>query len=785
VIQIKGSPNQENIVKPVFYDNMRRDNAKVYMPYISENNTAAKENSPFTKQTAFYQNLFGVDDGQYAYVENVFEASPLNRILQTYNVGDIYRTEDKKSVNNYQTNTAGEVFALNVNPTNNFVTFSLYAPNTLYKNSTTNEDGATVYSYTDKAGRTVLTRTIGENNQKFDTYYGYDEIGQLVMVISPEYSAAIGTSTTLIPGSSMVAHYCYTYKYDGRGNVIERQQPGKDVEYMIYDKGGRLVLCQDGNMRPNNQWTYCVYDNVGNLTDKTLVKTTLTRQQIQTKYFATVYNNDYVSLGESNSIYRPFADSNDFTTEYLIESVRYYGKYYYKRNELVAGTYLKVNTNQIPSAGFGISLFETASDEDELTESIDISGETQRKADVLLPIIDDPLPPTPPPGGGVLPPPVIPRPVLKPDSLCDPNHLYINSQYHVKNTYLYYTDELFPNIKYYLIPAEYMSIAQCLETNFIAYSIFTGIPGGNEPVLWKIPASLAFEPVAGVCTFADLDSVKVRHLKAYEILRILIDNGDYVERAFYYDYMGRLIQTVERNQLKQISRYSTKYDFTGNVLAQHESHKTSSAAADVKLTTFVYDMRGRLLSEKTTINNSDTAKVVYKYNELGQLAEKIYDNNVIRDSTKYNIQGWVTEKSAKQGNDNIFNMQLAYYDPAKPNTTPSYTGNITEWSWQHENELINTYAFAYDKLSRLTDNKYYEGANITALNSFTEQGFTYDRNGNIKTLKRYGELNLQDDLTLTHSGNRLINVNQILAYGYDANGNMRKDFRRVNALKME
>ncbi|MDR1553068.1 MAG: DUF6443 domain-containing protein, partial [Prevotellaceae bacterium] len=34
VIQIKGSPNMKNIVTPVFYDNMRRDNAKVYLPYV-------------------------------------------------------------------------------------------------------------------------------------------------------------------------------------------------------------------------------------------------------------------------------------------------------------------------------------------------------------------------------------------------------------------------------------------------------------------------------------------------------------------------------------------------------------------------------------------------------------------------------------------------------------------------------------------------------------------------------------------------------------------------------
>jgi RHS repeat-associated protein len=260
-------------------------------------------------------------------------------------------------------------------------------------------------------------------------------------------------------------------------------------------------------------------------------------------------------------------------------------------------------------------------------------------------------------------------------------------------------------------------------------------------------------------------------------VRVLDDNDVYVERAFYYDYMGRVIQTVEKNHLGQISRYSTKYDFVGNILAQHESHKTGSATADVKLTTFVYDVRGRLLSERTVINGSDTAKVEYKYNELGQQIAKIYDSNLIIDSTKYNIQGWITEKQAKNTeNDNIFAMNLNYYNPAKPSAAPSYTGNITEWTWRHENLQENTYTFGYDKLSRLKESLMY--IDNVQTNSFTEQGFTYDKNGNIKTLKRHGETDLIHDLTLEYSGNRLWTVNQTPAYWYDANGNMNKDYRK-------
>ena len=60
-----------------------------------------------------------------------------------------------------------------------------------------------------------------------------------------------------------------------------------------------------------------------------------------------------------------------------------------------------------------------------------------------------------------------------------------------------------------------------------------------------------------------------------------------------------------------------------------------------------------------------------------------------------------------------------------------------------------------------------------------ELDITYDRNGNIKTLKRY-KTTLKDDLIYTYSGNKLINLTgtTTASYTYDANGNMIFDGRK-------
>ncbi|MDR1553100.1 MAG: DUF6443 domain-containing protein, partial [Prevotellaceae bacterium] len=400
-IQIKASPNSKSIVQPIVYDNMRRSDAKTYLPYVSTNSSAYKEYNALASQKTFYQNKFDTADANYAYIEKVYE--PAKPVSKNYNVGSVYRDQNKYTSYAYETNAANEVFILNVNASSGLLTVAgYYAAGSLYKNSVTDEDGIKVTTYTDKSGNTVLTRAKDNSNQNVDTYYAYDAKGQLRWTVSPEGSALLTNGSTYTATSDLAKKYCYTYKYDGRGNLIEKQLPGKDAEYMVYDKGGRLVMFQDGVMRLQNQWIYNVYDDVNSLTDKSLVQTTKTRTQIQALYYAAGFNNNYASLVQSRSIYRPFRDSGNFTEVHLISSTRYTGKQYYVRNELAAGIYLKVNTSLIPTVlGTGFVTISSSETEDETTASIDISGNVLQKAKPPYELIPDPGDGTdPPPGGG-------------------------------------------------------------------------------------------------------------------------------------------------------------------------------------------------------------------------------------------------------------------------------------------------------------------------------------------------------------------------------------------------
>lgn len=280
---------------------------------------------------------------------------------------------------------------------------------------------------------------------------------------------------------------------------------------------------------------------------------------------------------------------------------------------------------------------------------------------------------------------------------------------------------------------------------------------GFVETAWTAPVDMAYRGVG----FPGTPLQDPKGLKTYEKLAVLGDDAGeprYVERTYFYDYKKRLMQVVERNPEGGISRTSYDYDLVGNVVRYKELRQPYAGAdEDMVTASYVYDNRRRLIREVRALNYENSVAVDYEYDDLGKLVGKTTRNGGLNTTMAYNLQGWQTDMQVTDSGSPLFDTHLRYYDPQYGETTPSYAGNISEWTWRQGGESDeNTYAFTYDSHSRLTDTKQY--INGMPDNQFIETGFSYDLNSNIKALKRYDKGILKDSYNYNYLGNQLLAI---------------------------
>ena len=192
------------------------------------------------------------------YSQPFYEASPLNRILQQYGPGTAWYNAGRPVKTEYLTNTATLPLNCRCYTVNDSYTLSggssSYAAGQLLVVKTMDEDMNVSYSFTDKLGHLVLTRQM-QGSEPHDTYYVYDEKGNLCFVLQPMYQ-----------NSANLDLYAFQYKYDGRNRCVYKKLPGaKHITY-TYNDDDQLIYSQDGRQRSQKKLTYYKYDYLRRMT---------------------------------------------------------------------------------------------------------------------------------------------------------------------------------------------------------------------------------------------------------------------------------------------------------------------------------------------------------------------------------------------------------------------------------------------------------------------------------------------------------------------------------------
>lgn len=275
----------------------------------------------------------------------------------------------------------------------------------------------------------------------------------------------------------------------------------------------------------------------------------------------------------------------------------------------------------------------------------------------------------------------------------------------------------------------------------------------------------------------------------------------HIPSVMYYDYRGRMIQSVSGNHLEGgFEKEYIAYDFTGNPLKRKHVHSATGKVAQTEEYTYTYDHVGRLLLTKHSLNGGSTVLLTDKlYDNLGRLSSVCRHGNCGRLETwyDYNVRSWV-----KAVNGPLFSQKL-YYNDKRPNGTNNtcYNGNISGMDWKVGAEnVLRGYNFTYDGLSHLKQADYLE--NGIRVEGRFDTSYRYDKHGNITHMERYGQTGsdsygLIDDLYMFYNGNQLESVEDSavasaynngfefkdgnsgeVEYFYDLNGNLTKDLNK-------
>ncbi|MEM9921255.1 MAG: RHS repeat-associated core domain-containing protein, partial [Bacteroidota bacterium] len=155
-------------------------------------------------------------------VEYQYEYSPLSRMLQIDNPdGSIVTMQ-------HGINEAQEVDG--------------YPAYTLFKTKTTDENGNISETFTDGLDRTRVNKEYLTETESADTYYGYDNYGNIGAVTTP-------------------MDYEYTYFYDAHNRLFQKKIPGGGTfEYQYYDND---LLFK--SILPNGHTTFNYYDQYDRL----------------------------------------------------------------------------------------------------------------------------------------------------------------------------------------------------------------------------------------------------------------------------------------------------------------------------------------------------------------------------------------------------------------------------------------------------------------------------------------------------------------------------------------
>ena len=230
------SGTSDNVYTYTTYDSKGREST-VYCPTPAGNTLDFQQLSAIRSASAsFYR-----DNG--AYSQNHYDHA--DRITREDMAGERWHSDNAHNSTEYGTNTQDDKVII-YNGTVNAEGF--YPAGNLEKKTVTDADGHSVTVFTNLFGQTVLERRFCG-----DTYYIYNSLGQLAVILPPLYQKSHDMTLA------------FQYEYDRHGQLMKKAVPGAEYTQYWYDRDGWLTFEQDALLRTRGLYRFYIYDKYGRI----------------------------------------------------------------------------------------------------------------------------------------------------------------------------------------------------------------------------------------------------------------------------------------------------------------------------------------------------------------------------------------------------------------------------------------------------------------------------------------------------------------------------------------
>jgi len=727
----QGSPQGNDLITAHVYNPLGQEQY-LFLPFTATaaqagdvTNDGKFKNDAFMQQEVFYSsqlqsqsnelfpngqngaNLGSLANYTWAYQQTEYEASPLNRALNSYLPGVNWTgTQGSATPHNTQALSLVNTQVDNVQmwsigaaqgslPTSG----GAYGAGQLYKSVSTDENGHQTIMYKDKYGQLILQKAQDAaaaddgsgsgHNGWFCTYYVYDDNANLRFVIPPAAVSQIDGSWAV--GQTMADELCYRFEYDVLNRMIIKKTPGTPSgsageEWLVYDVRNRLVMSQDGNLRaglPSQpgqpQWLCYTYDGL----DRQVMTGTIN----SANSLATMQQQVTNQTGSNNS----------GTLSGAVPSA--------VQGNLTLG---QPNTTGTWDAAQSIVLDEG------------FTSATTFIAEIV------PQSPTP-----------------------------------VTNTVIVNNNPIPSGVAFTPLTASFYDNYNWLSTAGVALS---AILNGSNINGTYFNTSYYGAPVYAAPI---VQGNQTQGLSTGVTTSMLVSPAQNLSAVSIYDDKGRVIQMQSINSSGGTDIITNQYDWSGKNIRTLTAHAKNGSNPQTHLvsTAMNYDAMGRLLGITKSVSSTEgavsvntpvTTLMTNQFNERNSLQQVVLGNSLETQQFDYNVQGMplgmnrTFAKTAGTGT-NYFGYDLGYDNGNIATSGTSigsyaatrFDGSIagTVWKSKGDNQ-VRKYDYAYDATSRLT------GADFNQLNGvqfnkdagidFSVSNMNYDANGNIDFMNQNG-----------------------------------------------